>query len=211
MLLSRSWSQNTFSSVARATLLRAFKSHVAEIGGITRYWVGGDGPPLVLVHGLAGAAYNFTERALPRAAASRSDPRPARPRGTGALPVVESLGDLAAHVVRVAEYEDMTPPAVLGYSMGGVVALRAAAERPDRVLSCSSHPPGSSRQAGGLELWLGVTGLLRPARRAARAQARSRRPGLRAVVFGLGRRGPRRLSLPRRCTASSTRSTSTRT
>ena len=50
--------------MTRATLLRAFESHVAEIGGIrTRYWVGGDGPPLVLVHGLAGAAYNFTELA----------------------------------------------------------------------------------------------------------------------------------------------------
>jgi pimeloyl-ACP methyl ester carboxylesterase len=50
--------------VAGAMLLQGFESHVAEIRGIrTRYWVGGTGPPLVLVHGLAGAAYNFTDLA----------------------------------------------------------------------------------------------------------------------------------------------------
>ena len=36
----------------------------AEIKGVRmRYFVGGDGPPLVLVHGLGGAASNWTELA----------------------------------------------------------------------------------------------------------------------------------------------------
>ena len=92
----------------------------------------------------------------------------------------------------------MTPAAVLGYSMGGVVALRAAAERPDRVtalvLLASAGIVSTSRRA---RFWLGVTGLLRPAR-AGRARARgaiARRPSLRAVVFGgWGAEDPRALS-----------------
>jgi pimeloyl-ACP methyl ester carboxylesterase len=185
--------------MTRATLLRGFESHVAEIGGIrTRYWVGGDGPPLVLVHGLAGAAYNFTELA-PFLARRHRVLIPDLPGhgGTGPLPVVESLGDLAGHVVRVVEHEDMTPAAVLGYSMGGVVALRAAAERPDRVtalvLLASAGIVSTSRRA---RFWLGVTGLLRPARQVAHARgAIARRPSLRGLVFGgWGAEEPRALS-----------------
>ena len=90
----------------------------------------------------------------------------------------------------------MTPTAVLGYSMGGVVALRATAEA-DRVtalvLLASAGIVSTSRRA---RAWLGVTGLLRPARRAARARsAIARRPSLRAVVFGgWGAEDPQALS-----------------
>ena len=117
--------------MTRATLLRGFESHVAEIGGIrTRYWV----------EGTVRRSSWFTVSPGPRTTSPSFALLARRHRvlipdlpghgGRGALPVVESLGDLAAHVVRVAEHEDMTPAAVLGYSMGGVVALRAAAERP---------------------------------------------------------------------------------
>ncbi|HSE81827.1 MAG TPA: alpha/beta fold hydrolase [Gaiellaceae bacterium] len=185
--------------MARATLLRGFEPHVAEIGGIrTRYWVGGEGAPLVLVHGLAGAAYNFTELA-PFLARRRRVLLPDLPGhgGTAALPVVESLGDLAAHVARVAEHEGMAEPAVLGYSMGGVVAVRLAAERPDAVsalvLLASAGIVTTTQRA---RAWLAVTGALRPARQVAHARAAiARRPNLRALVFGAwGAEDPRALS-----------------
>ncbi len=120
--------------MAGATLLRGFESHVAEIGGIrTRYWVGGAGPPLVVVHGLAGAAYNFTDLA-PLLARRRRVLIPDLPGHGGTQPLPgASLSDLAAHVAGVAEHEGMTPAAVLGYSLGGPVALRLAAERPGSV------------------------------------------------------------------------------
>ncbi|MGH3040066.1 MAG: alpha/beta fold hydrolase, partial [Gaiellaceae bacterium] len=101
--------------MAGATLLRGLESHVAEIGGIrTRYWVGGTGPPLVLVHGLAGAAYNFTELA-PHLARHRRVLIPDLPGhgGTEPLPAAGDLTDLAAHVAAVAAHEGMVPAELL--------------------------------------------------------------------------------------------------
>jgi pimeloyl-ACP methyl ester carboxylesterase len=171
-----------------ATLLRGFEPHVAEIGGVrTRWWVGGKGPPLVLVHGLAGAAYNFTELA-PLLARRRRVLVPDLPGhgGTAPLPAVETMGDLARHVAAVAEHEGMAPADVLGYSLGGVVALRLAAERPEAVSALvllasagivSTTPRGRA--------WLAATSALRPARLVAHARDEvARRPRLRSAVFG---------------------------
>ena len=91
----------------------------------------------------------------------------------------------------------MAPAAVLGYSMGGVVALRLAAERPDVVASvvllASAGIVSTTRRA---ELWLRLTTALRPARLVAHARpAIARRPALRAAVFGYwGAEEPRALS-----------------
>lgn len=172
-----------------ATLLRGFEPHVAEIGGLrTRWWVGGEGPPLVLVHGLAGAAYNFTELA-PLLAQRRRVLVPDLPGhgGTAPLPAVETMGDLARHVAAVAEHEGMAEAEVLGYSLGGVVALRLAAERPEAVSALvllasagivSTTPRGRA--------WLAATSVLRPARLVAHARDEvARRPRLRSAVFGI--------------------------
>jgi pimeloyl-ACP methyl ester carboxylesterase len=187
------------SRVTRATLLRGFEPQIAEIGGLrTRYWVGGAGPPLLLVHGLAGAAYNFTELA-PHLALRRRVLIPDLPGhgGTAALPAMEGLGDLARHAARVAEHEGMRPAAVLGYSMGGILALRLAVEQPDVVsavvLLASAGIVSTTRRA---ELWLAATTALRPARLVAHArEAIARRPGLRSPMFGYwGAEEPRDLS-----------------
>ena len=182
-----------------ATLLRGFEPHVAEIDGLrTRYWVGGEGPALVLVHGLGGSAYNFTALA-PLLAQSHRVLAPDLPGhgGTAPLAAVESLGDLAAHVEAVAEHEEMLPAAVVGYSLGGVLGLRLAAERPEAVaalaLVSSAGIVSLSRRAG---VWLDLVGMLRPGRLVARARdVVARRPRLRAGVFGFwGAEDPRALS-----------------
>jgi pimeloyl-ACP methyl ester carboxylesterase len=198
VLLRRSCTQNTVSHVAGATLLRGFESHVAQIGGIrTRYWVGGAGRPLVLVHGLAGAAYNFTDLA-PLLARRRRVLIPDLPGhgGTAPLPGAGGLSGLAAHVVRVAEDVGMAPAAVLGYSLGGPVALRLAAEHPGSVsavaLVASAGIVSATRRA---KLWLRVTSAVRPARLVAHARdVVARRPNLRVLVFGYwGAEEPRAL------------------
>lgn len=169
-------------------LMQGLRPHVAEIDGVrTRYWLGGDGAPLVLIHGLGGASYNFTELA----------PFLARRRrvlvldlpghcGTEPLHSLESLSDLAAHVARVAERERMVPTAVLGYSMGGVVALRLAVGWPQHVSALALvAPAGIVSRTRRAEIWAVIVGVLRPARFVARfRQGIARRPLLRYPAFG---------------------------
>jgi pimeloyl-ACP methyl ester carboxylesterase len=188
VLLLRPWSQDTVSGVTGATLLQGFERRVAEIAGLrTRYWVGGAGPPLVLVHGLGGAAVNFTEIA-PFLARRRRVLIPDLPGhgGTDPLPQVESLSDLAGHVAAVGEHEGMSSAAVLGYSMGGLVSLRLAARRPEAVSSLVLvAPAGIVSTTRRAQLWLGAVAALRPARLAARCKgAIGRRPNLRVPIFG---------------------------
>lgn len=107
----------------------------AEVGGASlRYFVGGAGPPLVLIHGLAGAASNWVELAPLLARRHRllivelpghggSDPLPAAP----------TLDPYADCVVELARLERMLPAPLVGHSLGGAVALRAAERHPRDV------------------------------------------------------------------------------
>jgi magnesium chelatase accessory protein len=175
--------------MSEATLLWGFDERTVEIDGIrTRYFVGGDGPPLVLVHGLGGAAVNFTlvapllaERrrvlVLDLPGHGRSQP----------LEHVDGLTSYAERVAAVAESEDMLPAPVVGYSMGGVVALRLAVRRPDDVsalvLVGAAGIVSTTRRA---EIWLAVTSALRPAQILTRFRGTfARHPRLRWLPFGL--------------------------
>jgi pimeloyl-ACP methyl ester carboxylesterase len=193
------WSKDTVSPVGPAILLPGFRPHVAEIGGLrTRWWVGGEGPPLVLLHGLGGAALNFTELA-PLLARSHRVLVPDLPGhgGTDPLPELRGLGDLARHAAAVAEREGMLPAAVLGYSMGGVVALRLAVERPEAVSALVLvAPAGIASVTRRAQVWLALVTALRPARQLARVRTVvAQRPNLRALVFGYwGAVAPRALT-----------------
>jgi pimeloyl-ACP methyl ester carboxylesterase len=174
--------------VPEATLLRGFESHVAEIRGVrTRYFVGGEGLPLVLVHGLGGAAVNFTELA-PLLARSRRVLIPDLPGHGRSLPLerVDGLSTYAEHVAAVADFEEMFPAPVIGYSMGGVIALRLAVERPNDVpalaLVAAAGIVSVTRRA---EIWLAATGAVRPAQVMTRFRGTfARRPRLRWLPFG---------------------------
>src|SRR5512141_541282 len=81
-------------------------------GSGVRYLVGGAGPPLVLVHGLGGAASNWL-RIAPALAAGRRVIVPELPGhgGSGALPAPPTLDPFAEAVVAVLEQEDALPAA----------------------------------------------------------------------------------------------------
>jgi pimeloyl-ACP methyl ester carboxylesterase len=198
-LRSRPWSQDTVFGVPAATLLRGFRSHVAEIDGRrTRYWVGGDGPPVVLVHGLGGAAVNFADLAplLARRHRVLVLDLPGH-GGTEPLRELDGLGDLANHVAATAEREGMLPAAVVGYSMGGVVALRLAVSRSEDVAALALvAPAGIVSQTRRAQIWLTVAAALRPAGLVALVRgAIARRPNLRIPVFGYwGAQDPRALT-----------------
>jgi 3-oxoadipate enol-lactonase len=150
-------------------------------GAWIRTFEGGEGPPLLLVHGFGGAAWNFSELApllpgrrliipdLPGHGAS--SPLPA-PTMTGFADV---LGDLLDG-----------PVDVVGHSMGGVVALRLAERHPLLVRRLVlAAPAGISSSTRLAEITITLTGIVKPARIAGRRVgrvARSRR--LRNVVFG---------------------------
>src|SRR3954469_3692210 len=153
-----------------------------------RYFVGGNGPPLVLVHGLGGAASNWTELA-PLLARSRRLLVPDLPGhgGSSALAGVPGREPFADRVAAVAEREDMLPAPVVGHSLGGVVVLRLALRRPDAVqaLVLASGAGLSIGNVWGRQL-LSIFTAVRPGRVAARYRSLvSRSPLLRRLVFGV--------------------------
>jgi pimeloyl-ACP methyl ester carboxylesterase len=152
-----------------------------------RYFVGGEGPPLVLVHGLGGAASNWTELA-PLLVRSHRLLVPELPGhgGSTPLPGVSGLEPFADRIAAVAEREGMLPAPVVGHSLGGMVVLRLALRRPDAVqaLVLASGAGLSIGSVWGRQL-LSIFTAVRPGRIAARYRSLVRRSTLlRRLVFG---------------------------
>src|SRR5436309_12409258 len=117
--------------------IAGFEERFTEAKGCrVRYFVGGpaDGEPVVLVHGLGGCAANWVDVA-PLLAETRRVVVPELP-GHGRsrpLPVVPNLAVFADRIGFIAERERALPAALVGHSLGAVVALRLALRRPDDV------------------------------------------------------------------------------
>ena len=171
-----------------AKLLPGLEERFADLKGVrVRYYVGGDGPPLVLVHGLGGAAANWTLLA-PALARRHRLLVPDLPGHGGSSPLAAAptLNPYADAVAALADLEGLAPAPVVGHSMGGVIALRLALRRPAAVRAVVlAAPAGISSTARRARYGFTVVSALKPAKLVApcrSAIARSRL--LRAAAFG---------------------------
>jgi pyruvate dehydrogenase E2 component (dihydrolipoamide acetyltransferase) len=174
--------------VSAATLMRGFRPHFAEIRGTPLRWFeAGEGEPLLLVHGLGGAAANWTVLA-PKLAERRRVVVPDLPGhgASGRPPPGASLTWYADVLVGLLEEIDAAPAGLVGHSMGGVVCLRLAANRPDAVAALALvESAGIASLTRRAAIFLGVSAALRPARKVARARRRiAGHAALRRLVFG---------------------------
>ena len=164
--------------------LPGFEERFAEARGCRlRYLVAGAGEPLLLVHGLGGAAANWVALA-PLLLPGRRVLVPELPGhgGSEPLPVAPSLNAYADRIALLVE----EPAAVVGHSLGGAIALRLAIRRPALVSAlvlagAAGISSGTRRARYGLT----ISGLLKPGRRIAPYRRRVARSGaLKTLVFG---------------------------
>ena len=163
-------------------LLPGLVERVHEARGLRlRYFVGGQGPALLLLHGFGGAAWNYAE--VVPLLQGRRIVVPDLPGHGGSAPL--PAPSMAAFADAVAGLLD-EPAGVLGHSMGGTIALRLAERHPQLVrrlvLAASAGISSSTRLA---EITIALAGIVQPGKFAGRRVdriARSRR--LKKLVFG---------------------------
>jgi pimeloyl-ACP methyl ester carboxylesterase len=133
-------------------------------GARLRVFEGGAGPPVLLLHGYGGAAWNFA--AVARLLPGRRLIVPDLPGHGGSAPL-PAAPTLSAFADAVAPLLD-GPADVVGHSLGAVVGLRLAARRPDLVENLMlAAPAGLSSGTRTGEALVIAAGIVQPGRRAA--------------------------------------------
>ena len=152
-----------------------------------RAFVGGNGRPIVLVHGLGGSATNWVELAplLARGHRVIAPDLPGHGRSEP-LAAVAGLDAFADRIAAVIVEEGAAPAPVVGHSLGGLVALRIALRHPELVSSLVlAGSAGLSIGKPLLRELLTAFTVIRPGRLAGRYRTLvARSPLLRRFVFG---------------------------
>ena len=127
----------------------------------------GQGAPVVLLHGLFGSVRNFGAVQKSLAAANRVIALDLRNHGVSPHAPVGGYEAMAADVLETLAALDALPAVLIGHSMGGKVAMRAALGRPNDVtglvvadISPVTYPPHLRpvvSALAGLELAPGLT------------------------------------------------------
>jgi pimeloyl-ACP methyl ester carboxylesterase len=144
-----------------------FTERRAAVKGVRlRWFVGGEGTSIALVHGLGGAASNWVEIA-PVLAREHRVLVPDLPGHGGSSPLaaLPTLDPFADRLGLLIERERMAPAVLVGHSLGCVVALRLAVRRPELVrgiVLASAAGIGSSTKRARYAL--AVSSLVQPGR-----------------------------------------------
>jgi pimeloyl-ACP methyl ester carboxylesterase len=137
---------------------------------------GGDGPAVLLLHGLAGHAGEWEETASWLTARCRVVALDARGHGRSERsPSDVSLAAVVADAAFVVEQVDLQPVVVVGQSVGGLTALSLAARRPDLVRGLVLVDASPSDGQGAEEAAKGIAEALRgwPRSFASRSEAQA--------------------------------------
>jgi pimeloyl-ACP methyl ester carboxylesterase len=120
------------------------------------YLVAGKGEPVVLIHGLySSAGINWqlpgtvkllADRYQVIAPDLRGHGRSGKPKDEDAYGV-----QLMEDVIRLMDHLKIEKAHIVGYSLGGMIALKLVAEHPDRVLSCTLGGMGWFRDGSPLQ------------------------------------------------------------
>jgi pimeloyl-ACP methyl ester carboxylesterase len=167
--------------------LPGLEERFVEIRGCRlRYLTGGEGDPLVLVHGLGGAAANWV--ALAPKLPQRRLLVPELPGHGGSAPpaAVSSLHAYADRLAALMEREGFAPAPIVGHSLGGAIGLRLAIRRPDLVSALVlAGAAGISSGTRRARYALRFTGIVKPARKIAPHRRRVAGSAvLKRLVFG---------------------------
>ena len=119
-----------------ALLSGGIHSHYAQVGRYrVHYYEGGEGPPLVFVHGLGAESLNWVPAMLELSPPfPRVRHRPARPRRQTERPdIAYSITQQSEMLHQFLADQNALPADVVGVSMGGWVTLKLALDHPDVV------------------------------------------------------------------------------
>jgi esterase len=91
------------------------------------------GPPLVVLHGLLGAARNWTGIGRQLGESFRGFALDLRNHGRSPWAATMTFDEMAGDVALLIERQGLAPVTVIGHSLGGKVAMRLALLRPELV------------------------------------------------------------------------------
>lgn len=123
--LSRRRSERLAPPIGRFVSIDGARLHYVEAG---------EGPPILIIHGLGGQLRNFSYALLERLAKKNRVILVDRP-GAGHSPRIRGYGiaDHAALITRFLDALEIERPIVVGHSFGGAVALALALDHPGHV------------------------------------------------------------------------------
>jgi pimeloyl-ACP methyl ester carboxylesterase len=178
-------------------------THDIELGGRSVRYAEmgegeGEGPPIVLVHGLSGNWQNWLEN-IPRLAAERRVLAPDLPGFGGSEDPAEKI-TLPGYGQAVNEFADrlgLGEVVLVGNSMGGFVAAETAIQFPERVerlvLVSAAGITSSNLRREPVMVW-GRIAMLAGSRSAAEKRMAILRPRLRHAVYSSILRHPSRIA-----------------
>ncbi len=112
-----------------------FASCHVEIGGLRFHYTdwGGDGPPLVMLHGLSGHARTWDDTAAPLSGRYRVLALDQRGHGDTDWAPEYGFAPMAQDLLGFLDALDLREVTLMGLSMGGIVSFVFAAAHPERV------------------------------------------------------------------------------